>query len=95
MIADHEALPGDPAGFVKVCLNEHSMFNEVSEEKQLIMTTHSAEIVRHAKVEELLLLNRDNKGFSIISHPSENEEVKIFLENELGLDELFVQNIWG
>lgn len=71
------------------------MMKDASKNKQIIVTTHSPEIVKHADLENILLVSRDKDGFSIISRPSEKNEVKIFLENELGLDEIFIQNLWG
>ena len=69
------------------------MMKDASKNKQIIVTTHSSEVVKHAGLENLLLVSRDKGGFSTISRPGEKEEVKIFLENELGLDELYVQNL--
>ncbi len=69
------------------------MVKDASEHKQIIITTHSPEVVKHAGLENLLLVSRDKDGFSTISRPSEKEEVKVFLKNELGLDELYVQNL--
>lgn len=66
---------------------------DASHHKQLVVTTHSPELVKHADLANLLLVRRDNRGFSRISRPAENEELKIFLENELGVDTLFVQNL--
>ncbi|MCX5636513.1 MAG: AAA family ATPase [Planctomycetota bacterium] len=71
------------------------MMKDASKNKQIIVTTHSPEVVKHAGLENILLVSRDKNGFSTISRPSEKEEVKIFLKNELGLDEIFVQNLWG
>jgi predicted ATPase len=71
------------------------MMKDASKNKQVIVTTHSPEVVKHAGMENILLVSRDENGFSRISRPSEKKEVKIFLENELGLDEIFVQNLWG
>jgi predicted ATPase len=68
------------------------LMEDAARNKQIIITTHSPEIVRHAGVENLLLMSRDKDGFSAISRPAEKEGVRIFLKNELGLDELFVQN---
>ena len=50
-------------------------------------------MVRYTDIDNILLVHRDNKGFSQISRPSEKEEVKIFLENEMGIEELYVQNL--
>jgi predicted ATPase len=71
------------------------MMKDASRKKQIIVTTHSPEVVKHAGLENLLLVSRDGDGFSVISRPSEKEEVKVFLNNELGLDDVFVQNLWG
>ena len=35
------------------------------------------------------------KGFSIISRPGDKEEVRTFLANEIGIEELYVQNLLG
>lgn len=71
------------------------LMKDASRTKQIIVTTHSPEVVRHAGVENLLLISRDKEGFSTISRPAEKQDVKIFLENNLGLDEVFVQELWG
>ena len=71
------------------------MMNDVSErlKKQIIVTTHNPEVVRYASIENILLVHRDDNGFSQISRPAEKEEVKIFLENKMGIEELYVQNL--
>ena len=71
------------------------MLKEASEEKQIIVTTHNPEIVRHADLPNLLLISRDKEGFSTISRPGEKEVVKTFLENEIGVEELYIQNLLG
>ncbi len=68
------------------------LMEDASRNKQVVITTHSPEVVRHAGVENLLLISRDKEGYSTISRPAEKEMVKVFLKNELGLDELFVQD---
>ena len=71
------------------------MMKDVSErfEKQIIVTTHNPEMVKYAGIENILLVHRDDDGFSRISRPSEKDEVRIFLENEMGIEELYVQNL--
>jgi len=71
------------------------MMKEASEKKQVMITTHSTEVVKHAVLEDLLLISRDNEGFSVISRPADKEEVRTFLANEIGIDELYVQNLLG
>jgi predicted ATPase len=72
-----------------------SMFKETSEEKQIIVTTHNPEIVKYADINDLLFISRDSDGFSCIERPFDKKEVKVFLKNEIGIDELFVQNLLG
>ena len=69
------------------------MMKDAARNKQIIITTHNPEIVKYAGLENLLLITRDKKGFSKISRPSDKREIQIFLENQMGLDELYVQNL--
>jgi len=69
------------------------MLKEASQEKQIIVTTHNPEMVRHTDLGSILLISRDKEGFSTISRPVEKEEVKTFLKNEIGIEELYVQNL--
>lgn len=71
------------------------MMREASQTKQIITTTHNPEVVKHAALGEILLISRDKEGFSTISRPAEKEAVKTFLEHEIGIEELFVQNLLG
>ncbi len=71
------------------------LMEDAARNRQIIITTHSPEVVRHAGVENLLLMSRDKNGFSTVSRPAEKEDVRIFLENDLGLDEVFIQELWG
>ena len=70
-----------------------AMMKEVSAQKQLMITTHSAEVVKHADLHDILLISRDSDGFSVISRPADKDEVKTFLENEVGIEELYVKNL--
>uniref|UniRef100_A0A7V5XGK4 ATPase n=1 Tax=Thermodesulfobacterium geofontis TaxID=1295609 RepID=A0A7V5XGK4_9BACT len=69
------------------------MMKDASRNKQIIVSTHNPEIVKHAGLENILLISRNEEGFSVITKPLEKETVKIFLQNELGIDELYVQNL--
>lgn len=71
------------------------MMKEASEKKQIIVTTHNPEFVKHAGLENLLLIYRDEDGFSNIIRPKDKEGVKTFLQNEIGIEELYVQNLLG
>ena len=43
-----------------------AMVNEASEMKQIIITTHNPEMLKHLPLESLLLISRDSNSFSII-----------------------------
>lgn len=72
-----------------------NMMQDASEKQQILITTHNPEMIKHADLKNILLVSRDREGFSTISRPSEKEEVKMFLKNELGIEELYVQNLLG
>lgn len=69
------------------------MMKDASQRKQIIITTHNPEIVKHAGLDNILLVSRDEEGFSGVSRPIGKEEVEIFLKNEIGIEELYVQNL--
>jgi predicted ATPase len=70
-----------------------AMMKEASRQKQIIVTSHNPEVVRNVDIADVLLVSRDAEGFSTISRPSEREDVKVFLHNQIGLEELFAQNL--
>ncbi|MDD1704834.1 MAG: AAA family ATPase [Methanoregula sp.] len=72
-----------------------AMMKEASGKKQVILSTHSPEVVKHTCLSDILLISRDSEGFSIISRPADKEEVRTFLENEIGIEELYIQNLLG
>jgi predicted ATPase len=72
-----------------------AMLADASKQKQVIVTTHNPELVKHARLEDLLLVHRDAEGFSQISRPAENEQLKVFLSNDLGVEDLYVQDLLG
>ena len=64
-----------------------------TQKKQVVVTTHNPEFVKYAGLENLLLVSRDEDGFSTISRPADKEEVKTFLKNDIGIEELYIQNL--
>ena len=70
-----------------------TLMREASEESQIITTTHNPEIVKHANIDELVLVSRDHLGDSNLSRPGEEKDIKDFLRNKLGIEELYIQNI--
>lgn len=69
------------------------MMKDASQKKQIIITTHNPEMVKHVALKNILLIARNKEGFSTISRPGEKEEIKTFLKNEIGIDELYIQNL--
>lgn len=79
----------------KLLANLLASAEDVSSEKQVIITTHNPELLKHSSIESICLITRDPQGFSTISSPKDNTTVKLFIENDLGLDDLFIQNMLG
>jgi predicted ATPase len=74
------------------------MMEDASKSKQIVVTTHNPEMVKHADPKDILFVSRGKDGFSSISRLSEvsdKEKIKIFLENEIGIEELYVDNLLG
>jgi len=71
------------------------MIKEASAKKQIMVTTHSAEVVKHTSLDDILLISRDSDGYSVVSRPAGKEEIRTFLENEIGIEELYIQNLLG
>jgi predicted ATPase len=66
---------------------------EASAERQVIITTHNPEVVRHVPLESLRLVSRDQHGLSSVSEPASSEHVQNFLKDELGVDFLFAKDL--
>jgi predicted ATPase len=72
-----------------------ALMKDASLRKQIVVTTHSSEVVKHTGINDILLISRDSEGFSVVSRPADKDEVRTFLENEIGIEELYVQNLLG
>jgi predicted ATPase len=79
----------------KVLSRMVSMMHDVSKQRQLLITTHSSEVVKWADVSDLILMTRDSNGNSVMTRPASNDAVRSFLKEEVSLDELHVQNLLG
>jgi hypothetical protein len=71
------------------------LLQEVAEKKQVIVTTHSPEVVKYAGKDSLCLIQRDKSGNSTACWPGDSKTLKIFLEEDIGLDDLFVDELIG
>lgn len=66
---------------------------EKSEKTQIIITTHNPVVLKSIDISNLFLVTRDKEGFSRIIKPHENKMVKDFLKSDIGLDDLFIDNL--
>lgn len=71
-----------------------SLMNDASLNKQIIISTHTPALLKSTNIDDIILVTRDNLGFSNVSKPSKRNDIKIFLKNDLGIDELQIQNLF-
>ena len=69
------------------------LFKDASRQKQIIISTHSPEIVRYVEPNELILISRDPSGSSHADRPANKAQVQQFLRDEIRMEELYVQNL--
>lgn len=69
------------------------MAKETSTKRQIIITTHTPELIKYADEESILLASRCSEGYTCIKKPINDDEVKVFIQNEIGIDKLFAQNM--
>ena len=71
------------------------MLKDASRTKQVIVTTHNPEMVKHVHLDDILLISRDKEGFSRVVRPGTKKEIRTFLEHDIGIEDLFIQNLLG
>lgn len=71
------------------------IMKDASQRQEIILTTHNSEVVKYSGMDNLLLVSRDKSGFSTITRPTDIATVDTFLKNEIGIEELYVQNLLG
>lgn len=69
------------------------LLKDASRLKQIIVSTHNPEVVRYADPEQLILISRDASGSSHASRPADKAQVQRFLREEIGMHELYVENL--
>ncbi len=65
-----------------------ALFYDASTENQIILTTHNPEMLKCVKLEDIFLISRDEKGSSGIRPVKSYESLDLFLQNDLGIDEI-------
>lgn len=71
------------------------MVEDAGRSKQVFATTHNPQFLAGFDPKDILLVKRGKDGVSRIERASDDERLQAFLENDVGLDEVFVQNILG
>lgn len=71
------------------------IMNSVLTHKQIILTTHNPEVLKHSDIHKLRFVQRSSEGFTIVTKPSDSESVKCFVQNDLGVEDLFLQDLLG
>lgn len=64
---------------------------QASKLKQIILTTHSPEIVRWSPLDNVLFIRRDRDGSSEVGELKGSRIAAEFLKNEVGLGEIFIE----
>ncbi|SPE26928.1 SMC domain protein [Candidatus Sulfopaludibacter sp. SbA6] len=70
-----------------------AFLEDASRLKQIVVTTHNPELVRHANTGQLILVSRDVNGYSHAKRPAERASVQQFLRDEIGIHELYVEDL--
>jgi len=68
-------------------------FKDASRLKQIIVTTHNPELVRHVDPGQLILISRDAHGYSHAERPVDRAGVQQFLRDEISMHDLYVENL--
>ncbi|HOT85608.1 MAG TPA: AAA family ATPase [Methanofastidiosum sp.] len=71
------------------------LIEKASSKKQIIFTTHNPEFIRNFDIDKIFLVSRNQKGMSEIINSNKSERIKLFLEEEIGLDQLFIDGLLG
>jgi len=73
--------------------NLMQLIKEASQEKQIIITTHSPELIKYLEEKDILVIKRDKNGASKVSHVLDKSMVRSFLKSHVGISDLFVDGI--
>jgi hypothetical protein len=66
---------------------------DASKLQPLLVSTQHPAVLRSTPVEDVWLVSRDEEGFSVLSRPADREDVRTFLAEEVGLDDLFLAGL--
>lgn len=69
------------------------IINEETKKQQVIITTHNPLILGSTNAENVFFVKRNEDGNSEIFKPSDIDEIKVFLNNNIGIDRLYLDNL--
>ena len=69
------------------------LLKDAAAQTQVVITTHNPELLRYVDPSYILLVERGADGFSTVTRPSEDDTVKRFLEDQMGMNELYVNDL--
>jgi len=70
-----------------------AFLEDISHRKQIVITTHNPQLVRHADKSQLILISRDAHGYSHAERPADRASVQQFLRDEISMHELYVEDL--
>lgn len=65
-----------------------ALFYDASNYNQIFLTTHNPEMLKCVRLEDIFLLNRNDSGETEIKPVKSYESLDVFLQNNLGIDEI-------
>lgn len=69
------------------------MMRDASKVRQVIVTTHNPEFIKHSDLKDILFVSRGKDGSTSVTRLTNRADVSTFLQNEIGLDQLFVSEM--
>ena len=71
------------------------LFYEASNFKQIFLSTHNPELLKYCRLEDIYLVSRDKDGLSQIRNVTDYSELKVFLDQNMGIDQIFCDLLLG
>ncbi len=71
-----------------------ALLKEASQQKQIFITTHNPIFLKNYSLENVIICKRNKMGNSDVNSAKSDDSLRVFLENELGLDDLLIQNLF-
>jgi predicted ATPase len=66
---------------------------DAAADKQILASTHHPELIKHVRLSDLLLVTRDDDGFSELGRAADLDQLGSFLTSSMGIDDLYVQGV--